>query len=239
MNEEGAISSKKHYFWGYDIFGYLSPGALFALIAAKSNSWIYDQLAGHWKNPKMDLGINIVDIVVLLFFVYILGHIISGISSFILERLILRHTLKYPTYRMFNETKVSGFWRFFFPGYFRPYSKEFRTSIVERYQDRFPQLVARTHDLFWVCFSWISINHPTAYRRSTHFLELYGFSRNICMSFILIACLPILPEWTGFVDWWVLSGVSLVIAVIMFINYTKLLRRLNDEVYRGFYVGNN
>lgn len=86
MREEGAISSKKHYFWGYDIFGYLLPGALFALIAAKSNSWIYDQLAGHWKNPDLDFGINFVDVIVLLFFVYILGHIISGLSSFFLER---------------------------------------------------------------------------------------------------------------------------------------------------------
>lgn len=238
MSEEGAISSKKHYFWGYDIFGYLLPGALLALIGAKSNSWIYDQLVGHWKNPDLSLGINIVDVIVLLFFVYILGHIISGISSFILERLLLRKTLDYPTYRMFNNTeeRVWRVFRFMFPGYFRAYSKEFRESILSKYKSRYPDLNKNTHDLFWVCFSWISMHHSTAYRRATHFLELYGFSRNISMSFIFIALLPMLPHWTGFIHWSILSGINLFVALVMYINYTKLLRRLNDEVYRGFYV---
>lgn len=239
MSEEGAISSKKHYFWGYDIFGYLLPGALFALIAAKSNSWIYDQLAGHWKNPDLSLGINVVDILILLFFVYILGHVISGISSFLLERLLLRKTLDYPTFRMFNETegRVLGVFKALFPGYFRAYSEEFRNSILKKYKKRYPDLKENTHDLFWVCFSWLSMHHSTAYRRATHFLELYGFSRNICMSFILIAFLPALPHWTNFIHWSILSGMSIFVALIMFINYTKLLRRLNDEVYRGFYIG--
>lgn len=140
---------------------------------------------------------------------------------------------------MFNDTeeRIGGIFKFIFPGYFRSYSKEFRESILKKFKNRYPELNKNTHDLFWVCFSWISINHSTVYRRATHFLELYGFSRNICRSFILIAFLPLLPQWTGFISGWILSITSIAVSLIMFINYTKLLRRLNDEVYRGFYVG--
>lgn len=91
--------------------------------------------------------------------------------------------------------------------------------------------------MFWISFSYISLHHPIAYKRATHFLELYGFSRNMSMSFVFISLLPIFPHWNNdFIASWILSTVSLFIAFILFVNYTKLLRRLNDEVFRGFYV---
>ena len=147
MSEEGAISSKKHYFWGYDIFGYLLPGAVVALIAAKTNELIYNELSGHWHIEEATFGIHAIDFIVLLLFVYILGHIISGISSFFLERLILRNTLRYPTDRMFTKDaeKVGVFWRFIFTGYFRPYSLNFQNSILEKFQNKYPQLKENTH----------------------------------------------------------------------------------------------
>lgn len=237
MEEQKRIRS---YFWGYDVFGYLLPGALLALVAAKTNSWVYEQVVGHWHIEDATIGIYLIDFLVLIFFVYILGHIISGFSSLILERLLLRNTFKYPTYRMFkdgNYPEVPKWKDILFPGYFRAYSPTFQQSFYEKFDKKFESLNRDTHDLFWVSFSYISKNHPVAYKRATHFLELYGFSRNISMSFILIATLPLFPYWDeSFINQWVLSGTSLLIAFIMFVNYTKLLRRLNDEVFRAFYV---
>lgn len=237
MEEQKSIGS---YFWGYDIFGYLLPGAIFALAAAKTNTWVFDQVAGHWHSEGTTFGIYFIDLLVLVFFVYILGHIISGISSLILERWILRNTLKYPTGRMFQDgefPKVSMVKNLFFPGYFRAYSPAFQESFYEKFENKFKSLNRDTHDLFWVSFSYISHHHPVAYKRATHFLELYGFSRNISMSFILIALLPLLPGWNGdFINPLILSGISIMIAFVMFVNYTKLLRRLNDEVFRAFYI---
>jgi hypothetical protein len=237
VEDQKAIRS---YFWGYDIFGYLLPGAIVALVATKTNTWVYEQVVGHWHSEEATFGIYFIDFIVLLFFVYILGHIISGISSLLLERWILRNTLNYPTSRMFqdgNEPEVSRIRDILFPGYFRAYSTSFQESFYEKFEKKFQSLNRDTHDLFWVSFSYISQHHPVAYKRATHFLELYGFSRNMSMSFILIALLPIIPFWSDeFISGWTLSITSVLIAILMFINYTKLLRRLNDEVFRAFYV---
>lgn len=237
MDSENKI---KAYFWGYDIFGYLLPGAILALVAAKTNDWVYEQVIGHWHSSEATFSIYFIDFLVLILFVYILGHIISGLSSLLLEKGILRRGLKYPTNRMFQngeQPKVSKFKDVIFPGYFRAYSEKFQEGFYKKFESKFPGIERDPHDLFWISFSHISQHHPVAYKRATHFLELYGFSRNISMSFLLIAFLPVIPQWNDeLMTGWILSLISVIIAIIMFINYTKLIRRLNDEVFRAFYV---
>ena len=109
----------------------------------------------------------------------------SGLSSFALERLLLRHILKYPTQQMFKESdNTSKYIKLFFPGYFRPYSKIFQSIVREKIKKEFSIEAAEEHDLFWLCWSYVCANHPVAYKRATHFLELYGFSRNMSISFL-------------------------------------------------------
>lgn len=229
MKEE---TNPKTYFWAYDIFGYLLPGLLVLVGFAKGNQWIHDNLSTHWNS------LNVLNVIVLIGAAYVVGHIVAALSSYALERLVLRWTLGYPTARMFSGTLR---WRWYllkvlFPGYFRAYSEAFQRKFDQCFEDRFGMIPGDHHDRFWLAWSYISLHHAPAFRRATHFLELYGFSRNMSMGFLLVAFNPWLPSWRSPIPatCWVL--ISLLSAWFMFVNYTKLLRRLNDEVYRGFVV---
>ncbi len=224
--------TSKVSFWAYDIFGYLLPGLVLIAGFTKANTWVYKALNSHWNSG------NYADYVIILGIAYTLGHIISGLSSFILERLLLRHILKYPTTQMFKENDdTSRLIKFFFPGYFRPYSKEFQEAVKKKIRTIFNINSEQDHDTFWLSWSYICLHNPIAYRRSTHFLELYGFSRNMSMCFLILVTATWFPQWTDAMNGYVWSFGSFLAAWILFVNYTKLLRRLNDEVYRAFAVG--
>ena len=92
------------------------------------------------------------------------------------------------------------------------------------------------HDRFWLAWEYISLHHSTGYRRATHFLELYGFSRNTSVSFLLLCLLPLIRDWHINYNTQSWVGFSLSAAFFLFLNYVKLLRRMNDEVYRAFVV---
>jgi hypothetical protein len=227
MKEE----SSKVSFWAYDIFGYLLPGLVLIAGYAKSNIWVYDNIHIHWTSGSY------ADYAIILGVAYTVGHIVSGLSSLILERLLLRRFPKYPTYQMFKpDDDTPKKVKIFFPGYFRPYSKEFQKSVRDKIKTEFNIDDPEEHDLFWLCWSYICLNHPVAYKRATHFLELYGFSRNMSMSFLLLVPATWFASWTDTMNGYVWSFGTLFSAWILFVNYTKLLRRLNDEVYRAFVV---
>jgi hypothetical protein len=123
-----------------------------------------------------------------------------------------------------------------FPGYFRPYTHSFKQLLRARMKGEFGAELEDNHDTFWLAWSFVCANSPVAYRRSTHFLELYGFSRNMSMSFLLLVPSTWFALWTNAMNGYVWSIGASVAAWLLFVNYTKLLRRLNDEVYRAFVV---
>lgn len=223
-------SSTKVSFWAYDVFGYLLPGAVLISVLAKANGSVYLLTAPHWESGKY------IDYAVLVGIAYTVGHIISAFSSYILERVILRWLFGYPTILMFKDESVVRPWyeRLVSPGYFRPYSNQFQTKYSELFKKRFGLDRFDQHDNFWLAWSYVAANHPVAYRRATHFLELYGFTRNMSLTFLLIGMTTWFPGWTEFMNGYIFSAICFVSACALFSNYTKLLRRLNDEVFRAF-----
>ncbi|PJZ81300.1 hypothetical protein CH359_09495 [Leptospira meyeri] len=70
-----------------------------------------------------------------------------------------------------------------------------------------------------------------------HFLNLYGFNRNISYSFLLSAiCSSILLNYRGYPIPFLIPLVLTIGSIPFYWNYLKLLRRLNDETFRAFYV---
>jgi len=137
---------------------------------------------------------------------------------------------------MFKDESIVRPWyeRLISPGYFRSYSNQFQRKFAEVFKKRFGLSDFDQHDYFWLAWSYVAANHAVAYRRATHFLELYGFTRNMSMTFLIIGTATWFCGWTNFVNGYVYSAVCFVSAGALFSNYTKLLRRLNDEVYRAF-----
>jgi len=80
----------KTYFWPYDIFGYLLPGVIALAPLIEFHSGVRAIFEARYQ-PE-----SIADNLVLLVGVYVIGHIVSAASSFLLERCFLRLTFGYP-----------------------------------------------------------------------------------------------------------------------------------------------
>ena len=222
-------STVRTYFWAYDVFGYLLPGLLMLLALTYPNQRGREVLDELWRSGRLQ------DAILVLFAGYAAGHLVAAVSSWVLERQVLRNLLRYPTEHLFAGSKGGNkFIRFLLPGYFRPYSPEFRDRFNLKFDRVFGITTPDIHDRFWLVWSYVSLYHPAAYRRGTHFLELYGFARNMSLALIAAALAPVLPGWASPVPRGLWIAACLLAGGLMFANYAKLLRRLNDEVFRGF-----
>lgn len=223
-------SGIRTYFWAYDIFGYLLPGLLMLFALTYPNQRGRMLLDEVWSNAG-----RLQSAVLILFACYAAGHLVAAISSWFLERQILRNAIRYPTEHLFASTE-GGNWltRILLPGYFRSYSSEFKGRFNLKFEEIFRISTPDVHDRFWLAWSYVSLHHPAAYRRSTHFLELYGFARNMSLALTAAALAPIEPGWASPIPVVLWISACLLSGALMFANYAKLLRRLNDEVCRGF-----
>jgi len=217
-------------FWPYDIFGYLLPGLIASAALICCNSSLQRLCSTLVKDNEFYVAIAIA------ISAYLIGHLIAALSSLFLERIIVRHTMKYPTERMFDRSKAGTRKAWFYTSYSRPYSKEFIDLVDRKFMEVYGVIPSDVHDRFWMAWSYITLHHPPAFRRSTHFLELYGFARNSSMSLLISAFYPVLfhSSWNADISplaWVIVLSAS---SLVMFMNYLKLLRRDNDEIFRGF-----
>jgi len=145
--------------------------------------------------------------------------------------------LKYLTDNLAYRTVKLPSWLYYTPvAYFRPYSEEFKKRLFERFQKVFGFTPEDENDLYHLTYTYVTLHHPPAFKRTTHYIELYEFSRNISMSLFLLSIIPIFPQWNHIINGWLWSVVTLVLGSFMFLNYLKLFRRVNYEMYRAFMV---
>jgi len=218
-------------FWAYDIFGYLLPGLLILAAAWLTNCRLRNIVT---EFPNMEY---LASLAVLASVAYLTGHIVAALSSVVLERSFLKHAIGYPSQWLLSLADEKDYKLFKLFGHYKSaYSAEFRDHFLKLFEQTFGFKPTDSQDIFMLCWSYVSISHPNAYKRATHFLELYGFSRNVSMVFLLLCLLPFLPGWNSFfatMPWFIFCLLS---GLLMFKNYTKLLRRCDDEVIRGFVV---
>ncbi len=226
------VSHSKAYFWPYDLFGYLLPGLFILLVLDLTNTNISDQLlfllaSNQWIN-----------IISFFSIAYIIGHITSSISKIVLEKFILQIFVKYPSYHLFNPEQYRNSWpkKLIIPGYFISFSKHFRRNFHTKFKDTFNMSDFDKLDTYWMVWVYVMGRYPLAYKRSIHFIELYGFARNISMCFLLIIFFPFIPGWKydfAYIIWII---PNIIFAIIMFINFAKLLYRQSNELFRSFLV---
>ena len=234
----------------YDLFGYLLPGLAFGALTLLSCDILRTiQLVEKYiKRESLDLNslytisnfINFLHrspifISILgLIFAYIIGHVIASFSSLILERWVVEPLLGYPTCNLFNLKKKSWCVRWlFFMKYLKPYSEEFINAFRNEFENQFKLKLKHESDIFWMTFEFVAQNCPVAFSRVSHFLSLYGFSRNLSMVFLLSG-LILIDNISNHPIYKYAILSYFAIAYFLFLNYLKLLRRLNDETYRAF-----
>lgn len=253
------IKGFKNSFVVYDFFGYLLPGFFFCCLFIVD----YDltKVLNHYYNNRSLIGLErnhdtfVLDyffkyltwnsdsnfkfatLILFILFCYTLGHIIAAVSSFIIERSFNKNCLGFPSKNLLLNSKRTWFQRVF-----KNYTNPFEESFITDFNKVFEQRFNNSHsfkDKYWLCFSDIAKYLPTAYNRIIHFLNLYGFSRNVAAAFMIYLIIRLSFLWPigskiGGLNWIVL-GIFLFAMLINIKNYLKLYYRQCIEVYYHFY----
>jgi hypothetical protein len=249
----------------YSLFGYLLPGFFFVTIlifdfdASKlircylldgkltynlfKEDYLTTFLLGFFSSGSFS-DFKVIPFFVFLIFCYLLGHIISSFSSIIIERFILKRFLGYPSDNLFRQKELYLIpfginWIKIFKDYHHGYSieliEQFKKSIKEILQIEEPT----NRDLYWLCYSYIITVRPNLSGRVHHFVNLFGFSRNITAIFFIYALIRyfflylLLNVGMDKVSWFLWS-LYIFISILMFNNYLKLFKRQAKDIFNIF-----
>jgi hypothetical protein len=244
----------------YDIFGYFLPGFFFTclIVIDYDMSRIIEFYVDHnnslsalpQKNIQYKLDylfrfltwntendFKFTTLAIYIFFCYLIGHILAALSSFLIEAQFNARLLGFPSTNLLS-TNERSWWQRRFERYTQHFGKAFIEKFVGVFEARFgPE--AERRDYFWLCFSDIAKHCPVGYNRAIHFLNLYGFSRNIACCFLIyipLRCLVALALGSPINLY---SGLILFgyfcCGLVMIKNYLKLFFRQCIELYYHFY----
>ncbi|MCG6154189.1 hypothetical protein [Rubinisphaera margarita] len=213
----------------YDFFAYLATG--FVVLCAAD--YAFD---GGWlEKDKLPTGM----LIFLIVAGYVLGHFVAHLSSFFLEHMFLRKVLKSPEETLFK-AKASGFWSYIFPIFYKPFPPETQQRVLAKAAAA--GITKPGRGLFFHCFAIVKREKSTAERLVT-FLNVYGFSRNVCMAALIAAVILAFAAirnydraaGTGFepakLAW---AGVSVAVAIVLFYRYLKFFKHYTQEVFRDY-----
>ncbi len=221
-------------FSAYDFFGYLSGGGI--VLAAFET-----QLKGEWI-----LGQQVIfsQFFVWLVCAYVVGHLLSHLSSVVLEDLFVRRFLGRPEWILLGR-KPKSFLGWIFVGYCQPIPEPNRKLICQK-EDldnaTEEELKAYSHR----AFHSVKGDKGTS-ERLTLFLSLFGFCRNASLALIVAAIcfgISILIRSTVARDRWdellvdrsipltttFLAG-GLFLSIGMFYRYLKFYRHYYKEIF--------
>jgi hypothetical protein len=191
----------------YDFFGYLAAG--FTLLVFVDASLADPAL---W-----DLDLTLSRGITLTVAAYVTGHLVAHLSSTLLQDFFVRRVLGSPAAVLLG-ARSSG-WRHLFPGYFAPLP---------------PEVVARLGSPGWTVGAaeaaytraFVSISMDADLREFLRtFLNLYGFARNMSLTFligaVLLAVASFAPGRT--IPIW-MPAAAAGVSVGMFYRYLKFYR---------------
>jgi hypothetical protein len=252
----------------YAVFGYLLPGFFLTtlyivdfdvslIMRLYSNGQILkfkdvenvenlrlNLLMSYFSSGTMS-DFKFIPFIIFIFFCYVLGHIISSFSSLIIERFFIKVIFGYPSAILLNEKNPGWKWfnhfylfKFILKDFRKPFPKKTRKKIIKTAEETFKYKMP-LEDYYWQCYSFIITERPYLAPRVHHFVNLYGFSRNIAASifiylftrlFILNWCIGISMD--KFV--WIVFSILTLCGILLLWNYTKLFKRQAVDVYTLF-----
>ncbi len=211
----------------YDLFSYLSNGFILSVV-------IYFLYFGK-KNiieatiEKLTLSVSVILLVIVS---YIIGHLISMLSSSFFEKIIIKNLLGYPSSNFFSEKQIRfKAVRIIFGVYFykASYSKVLKDKIKNKYKEIFI-LDFRNSENFNLCFHYVKEKSLVTYNRLLTFISIYGFCRNLSINFLIIAVILLANSYFLF------GLITIIFSYLFFLRYLKFFRQYGDEVYKTFIV---
>ncbi|MGB9591385.1 MAG: hypothetical protein ACPL1K_02595 [Candidatus Kryptoniota bacterium] len=249
----------KNVFTLYDFFGYFIPGValLTALLLSRFAIDIKLLLAGKNDSSRFVAMLTqfkenwIVWITIGIVVTYLIGHVVSALSSMVLEKLVVGKILKYPTFNMLETTvsraKNRKLKNYIMYNILLGYRGSMGNHTVEIFRTIFNAVFGYhgrnildydRFNVFPICFSYVKEKCPVTYERVMNYVSSYGFARNSAMAFIIAALLVICRFPVNYPYVLISSILDIVIALLLFRQYLKFLRRVNDEVFFQFMIIN-
>lgn len=210
-------------FTSYDFWAYLSAG--FLLLFA------VDYVLGS-KLLMRDTW-SVVQGVVAFSCAYAAGHVISSLSSFLFERILVGKLLGMPRDVLFGTTKAPRFVKVLLSSYFQPLPVE--TTHLVHGKAASMNAGASSESIFQAAFTSIKAT-PAVQVRLDNFLNMYGFCRNVALVSFLDAALLYWFWHSGGGPAEALTGTYLALALGlgMTLRYLKFFRQYASEVFNSF-----
>jgi hypothetical protein len=164
---------------------------------------------------------------------YAVGYLAASVSSFTLERILVRKLLGYPTDVLFGKFKACAWIRFCLPGYFKPLPNHTQQAALNRGRDE----GVNTHGeaLFYAAHAYARVTPPVM-SRLDNFLNLYGFCRNTATVAIIDSAMLYWsyrfnggPEENLYWSW-----VALLMGLGITLRYLKFFRHYSVEVFTAY-----
>ena len=215
------LSSVKAFpFTDYDFWGYIAAGflTLFALDCSVGTDLL---LRPSW---------TLVETVIAVSLAYVVGHLIAGMSSALLEQRLLLHIGR-PSEILTGTKRGPGWARFMFPGYFTPLPpgalSALRAKATAAGHGDFGSLFTHAHR--------VAQKNAKAAERMAIFLNQYGFCRNVSFAALVAAIAFTIAAARGERDdAWLWAACASVVFVGMFFRYLKFHRLFTVEVLNSY-----
>ena len=190
----------------YDIAGYLVPGMVFVtvLFIGYNHSMACHQSFLELRNSIQNLSYT--EIATLVIISYLTGHVLSSLSYFIIEVLLL----KIPCFKRFKKSEMIVSLNIY-----NAFSEKFQKTFGFEPQERD----------FTACICYVESKQPSIYSTTLIFKSFYGMARNLTL--ILWGY----SLWE-LINWLIIKNhqsfgyfaVSFIIGFIVFYHYLRFLR---------------
>ena len=201
----------------YDVFAYLASGS----VVVAGVDYLY---GSQWLLQEEH---SAVFSLVLIFGIYLTGHIVATCSSAVFESIIVGRLLGRPSTILMGGGTSKAIW--LFPLYYRPLPVETRKRIGQRLEEN--AFAGEGEALFLHIFSTVKHGEATKLRLE-EFRNLYGFARNVSFSFLVLSAMIVIGSCDAQrsvpVGW---ALVALFAAAAMFYRYLKFLRQFSYEAF--------
>jgi hypothetical protein len=201
----------------YDFLAYLASGAI--LIAC------FDYLGQYGLATRS--SISAVLVLYLVIAAYILGQVVSHLSSMFFENTLVFRILGSPMTNL-QAAEERKKWRYLFPGFYKTLPKETIVRIKARAISK--NMLSQDNGMFYHAFALVTRERDIQ-QRLDEFRNQYGFARNTSLSLIATGIILVIAKWTGnthiFWRWPIAAFIS---GVIMLYRYLKFFRQYTYEI---------
>jgi hypothetical protein len=212
-------------FGPYDFFGYLASGYL-VLIASSVLFGI---------PPVLGRDLKVVESLALALGAYVVGQMVATPAKALLEDGIVGKILGRPSVNLFRAAPPR-LRKLLFPGYYVALPRAARNAALDK--AKLDGITEPGEDLFLlVRFGPATLGNANLMTRLGTFINLYGFSRNLCFSAIVTGLALLAASWfLGDPDGklWKYGVGALVGGVFLFYRYLKFYRQYSYELFNTY-----